>query len=435
MRRIRSGLKGSFLLFSCLAIGFFPGVSPAQDTTRTPLAQLVAEAVRVNPNLRVAARNIEKAQAEVARVGYLPDPELMLGVENLPTSFSFREDEMTMKSIGISQMFPFFGKLGTKKNVVRQAVEVARWNYEEQKLELIRQVKETYFELFAQRRSQELTQKAITILSDFVALTRTRYEVGTGLQQDLLMATVEQARLEEKLANLEKRTVAVQNELKSLLDRGPETPDIIPEEVKPVLYTPNRDSLLAGLTETRPMLKMLRADILKAQAEYKAAKREAWPDFTWSVAYGIREGLRTPGMPGQDLDNMVTARLGLNLPINSSRRQGKEAAQASLELANAVSLLTHHAKHDVPLRIDDYLTEIDRNGRLILLYEKTILPQGQLAVQAAQVNYQVGKIDVLTWLSNQLNLLDYQIDYFMTVSEYQKSIARLEAETGVTLQK
>lgn len=53
----------------------------------------------------------------------LEDPKLKLGINYVPTdSYSFSEEDMTSKEIGISQMIPLGGKLDLwKKKEVKQA--------------------------------------------------------------------------------------------------------------------------------------------------------------------------------------------------------------------------------------------------------------------------------------------------------------------------
>ncbi len=47
------------------------------------------------------------------QAGALPDPMLMMGVQNLPTnSFSFNKELMTSKMIGLSQTFPLLREEG-----------------------------------------------------------------------------------------------------------------------------------------------------------------------------------------------------------------------------------------------------------------------------------------------------------------------------------
>jgi hypothetical protein len=51
---------------------------------------------------------------------------------------------------------------------------------------------------------------------------------------------------------------------------------------------------------------------------------------------------------------------------------------------------------------------------------------------AAVSAYQVGKISFLALLDTMLTLYKYEVEYFRTIAEHGRSMARLEAETGLT---
>jgi outer membrane protein TolC len=67
------------------------------------------------------------------------------------------------------------------------------------------------------------------------------------------------------------------------------------------------------------------------------------------------------------------------------------------------------------------------------LYQTGIIPQASLQVDSARSAYRVGKVDFLTLLDSQLTLYRYEIEYHQTITEYEKSLANLEAAVGKRL--
>ncbi|MBU2732341.1 TolC family protein, partial [Acidithiobacillus ferridurans] len=58
-------------------------------------------------------QKIAELRHQAVAVAQLPDPHLALGVVNAPlNSFSMNQQQMSMLSVGLSQTFPSFGKLG-----------------------------------------------------------------------------------------------------------------------------------------------------------------------------------------------------------------------------------------------------------------------------------------------------------------------------------
>ncbi|OYV73359.1 MAG: transporter, partial [Acidithiobacillus ferrivorans] len=101
-RRIRL-LAGVLLLLSATTAG------------AAPLSLQGAEAIalRQNPGLGALTQKIAELRHKAVAVAQLPDPHLGLGAVNLPiNSFSMNRQQMSMLSVGLSQTFPSFGKLG-----------------------------------------------------------------------------------------------------------------------------------------------------------------------------------------------------------------------------------------------------------------------------------------------------------------------------------
>ena len=106
-------------------------------------------------------------------------------------------------------MFPFPGKLGAKGELAEQQALWYKGAWEDAKLQLTQKVKDAWYRLYYQDKAIGITQKNIDILDDFIRLTETRYEVGTGLQQDVLKAQVERSRLMDRLFTLRQQRTTV----------------------------------------------------------------------------------------------------------------------------------------------------------------------------------------------------------------------------------
>ena len=68
--------------------------------------------------------------------------------------------------------------------------------------------------------------------------------------------------------------------------------------------------------------------------------------------------------------------------------------------------------------------------RLLTLYSKGVVPQSSLALESSMASYQVGNVDFLSLLANFTTLLDYEMDYYRQLADYQTALARIEALTG-----
>ena len=95
-----------------------------------PLQDLVAAALRDNPELQAAEARWQMYRHKVVSAGSLDDPQLSFALANYPVD-SFRADQtpMTGKVFKLSQKFPFPGKLRAKsEELERRAADLARSN-------------------------------------------------------------------------------------------------------------------------------------------------------------------------------------------------------------------------------------------------------------------------------------------------------------------
>jgi outer membrane protein TolC len=67
------------------------------------------------------------------------------------------------------------------------------------------------------------------------------------------------------------------------------------------------------------------------------------------------------------------------------------------------------------------------------LFSQGVVPQSSLALESSMSAYQVGTVDFLSVLGNFSTVLNYEIDYYRELANYQSSLARIESMVGVDL--
>jgi outer membrane protein TolC len=208
--------------------------------------------------------------------------------------------------------------------------------------------------------------------------------------------------------------VAEAARLNGLLDQPAD--DSLPTPVLPGLDAalPSTDSLVALALAARPMLHAAANRVEAAKAEEARAGGEIWPDLTVGVVYGQRP------METQT-DRMMSFMVGANVPLWAGRRQKQMRLEAGAmrEMAEADAATL---QAETRARVVEVIAEVDRARRLMDLYRQTILPQSQATVQSSLAAYQVGTVDFMTVLDNQ-----------MTVNRYRTELVGLTAELGTML--
>jgi len=213
--------KSLYLMISCLLFLLFPPVASAQPI-KSPLnlGQLVEEALQNNPEILSAKKRWEVFVERVPQASALEDPMLGFGIINLPTNFSFKEEDMTMKELFVSQKLPFPGKRPLMREMAEKEAEAVSVEIDDKANRIIKEVKTAYFDLSHVYRAREVTQRNKGILETLAKIADTRYSTGEGVQQDVLKAHVETSRMVDELIMLDQKKVALEAKLHSLLNRS-----------------------------------------------------------------------------------------------------------------------------------------------------------------------------------------------------------------------
>lgn len=397
-----------------------PSRAAAQDSDTLRIGEAVAEVRRANPMLQ-AGRYEADAVAETApQAGALPDPMLSLGLRNRPVDDFGTDPMMTMNWIGLSQTFPWPGNQGFGKERQEHFARAASLDADETEAALVARVKEVYFHLAFMDRALAIMGSTRELLRDFLEVTSAKYAVGAGPQQDILQAQVAIARMTADITIMEQNRVAMAARLNSLLGRlaTERVPSLeLPEPAGPL---PPVDSLMTIAAVNRPSIRAARERALAAEAGYRAAQRDMYPDFTVMLGYGQRP----------QYEDLATIEVGIRLPLwSGAKQQPKIREMEAVRSREEARELDLH--NETFARLSELRAAAERARSLSELYRTSIIPQAQAAVESALSAYRVGEVDYMTLLSNQTTVNQFETERVRLAAEYQASVAGIEALTGM----
>jgi outer membrane protein TolC len=420
---LRLSQMAKAIFFSFLV--FIPLSSQAQpEKPLLNVDQLIDEVLQNNPEILAAKKKLEVFKEKVPQAFALEDPMLGFGIISLPTNFSFRDEDMTMKEISISQKFPFPGKRLLMREMAEKEAEAVFNGIQGKIHQIIKDVKTAYYNLSHIYRTTEVTQRNKNILENFVKIAETRYAVGEGIQQDVLKAHVEVSRMLDELIMLEQKRKALEAKLKALLNRPLETQVGMPEEVIFRKFPFTIEGLQKMALEMNPTLKGMEKMIESKEKAYALAKREYYPDFNFRFAYGQRDN--GPEMRRRD---MLTGMMEINIPIFYQSKQNRKVAEAKADI-QVIEAQYKAMKNEILFMIADMGSMIQRGERQLELYKTGIIPQASLQINSAMSAYRVGKADFMTLLDSQMTLYKYELEYHQALTEYEKNVAGLGAAIG-----
>ena len=421
-----------FFLIFLISVFLFSPLVNAEELPILKLDELVDEALKNNPEIKVFENRFKALSQRPSQEGTLDDPKLTLGVTNLPTDeFNFNTESMTQKEIGISQMFPFPGKLRLRSEIAQKEADASEKEYYDKKNEITEKVKTAYYELFFINKSIEITEKNKELLTQFVKIAETKYSVGQGIQQDILKAQVELSKIINELIKLEQQKETAQARLNTLLYRSPENPLGKPQEIEKTKFLFSLEELMKRAQAKRPALLGIKDIVEQYEKSYALAKKNYYPDFDFSLAYGQRDSLKFRGI-NQGLPDMISATVTINLPVWRSRKLDKRVEETLADKRMAEEQYNSF-KNEIYFNLKDIMAEVKKGESLLELYKTGIIPQATQSLESAMAGYQVNKIDFLTLLDSQITLFNYEIEYYKVLSEYEKKLATLETVVGERL--
>lgn len=424
-------LSSFFVVFGLLWVPVAKAASQENALAEVELTLEAATqlALSDNPDLAEMQSRYEALSAVPSQVGTRPDPVLSVNALNFPTdTFDFGQEAMNQVQLGLSQRFPFPGKLSLREEAAQYEADAALHSVEETRLRLVRDVRTLWWTLFYLDRALETVERNQNLLRQFVQIAITKYEVGDGLQQDVLLAQLELSKLLEQSINLAGARRSESAKLNRLMDQPADAALVLPANVNRGLpeLVPETELFRRG-EASKPTLSQQRSRIQAAQSRVELAKKDYYPDFTVGAAYGFRSG-QNPGGMG-DRSDLFSLRVSVNLPIYQGRKRSRAVDQRESELAAA--------RYALADQLNAMRSEISQAQALFIqtrdqlaLFETGILPQSRQTVESMLAGYQVGEVDFLNLVRSQITLYNYETLYWRSLSAANQALARMRAAVG-----
>lgn len=416
-------LKHLFLLALLFVCSFAIGAEQAILT----LKAATDKAVQDNPDLAQMLSRAKAMAAIPSQEGTLPDPEITFNAMSLPVdSFSTKQEDMTQLGFGISQAIPFPGKLALREQAATYEAVAATHNADELRQRLLSDVKNLWWLIFYLDRALDIVDNNHKLLQQFVEIARTKYQVGEGLQQDVLLAQLELSKLLDQKITLNAMRRNACAKLNALLDQPANNALRLPAKIDLQLPELRQESRLYQQAEnSRPILEGERQGINAAQSRLELAKKEVLPDFNVDASYGGRANMPD----GSRRSDLLSIGVSMNVPIFVDRKQNKAVDQRSSELMQEKYALQDQW-NSVRTQITESYSDYQRAKDQFVLFDTGIIPQARQTVASMLAGYQVNKVDFLNLVRSQITLFEYETQYWKAFTEAHQALAQLAAAVG-----
>ena len=399
-----------------LAVALITGRSTAQSAAQDDpvLAALVQQALDKNPDVLAARASVLAARQRPAQARALPDPMLQATYTNDGWAPSLGTMPMTTLALMWSQELPWPGKRGLRGQLAEREADAVEPQLRRTLLSLEAQLRRAYADLLLSRELLGLVAEQENAWREIEGAARARYSVGQGAQQDVLRAQIELTRIEQ-LRTEQALIVEIRvAELNRLAARSSEATLDTAARLQLDPFDQKQDVALARAVDRSPELRVAAAAIERERVAVAISRKDFKPDFTVQGGYMNRGAL----------DPMWQAGASITLPIYKKRRESA-LAEAEARLRAAEQQL-ESIRLQLRFRTEERLAQLRSAESLVTLYEKGIVPQDQMSVEAAIASYQAGKLPFLTVLEALVTLYGDRTTQLQLVAAHAKTRASVE---------
>jgi len=411
-------------LFRCTLFTLCLGVSfPCRGAELITYEDFLKEAQENNPGVQAA---YNRWQAEVSRtdaVKALPDPKLTYSyfIESVETRTGPQEHKA-----GISQQFPWFGKLDAKQSAQRARADSAYEQYRAARLKLAFDVRRAYAGSWLLQRETDLTRQNIQLLENIERVAESRVRSGASASE-VIKTRLELAQLRQRLRTLDEQRIPVSAALNAALNRDAQTP--VPEIRELELHTFASDKITFDTLANNPDLIALLHAQNSAEADIRAARKNGLPDFTLGIEWiGIGDTSSTVSDSGKDA---WMAGVGITLPLWRGKYQAE--VNRATYLRDGFDFARRQTVNALRTELEAALADYREAEQKITLYRETILPQAGQLMELSETDYRSGETSFLDLIDTQRSILRYQLELAHAEADSQIHLASIEMMIGKEL--
>jgi outer membrane protein, heavy metal efflux system len=413
-------LTAAFVLATAFsAFGQTPVVS-----TPIPLSQLLAEAGANNPQISAADHGARAARQMAPQVTTLPDPKFtyqQLSVGSPKPFAGYTNSDFAYIGVGASQELPYPGKLRLRGQVAERDADTKQAEVEVTKTSVADAIKADYLQLAYLQQTLGILRQNEGVLDQLIQDATVHYQVGQGMQQDVLQAQVNRTKIVKEITMHHQQMGQLQAHLKGLLGRDQASQDIVTEDLIESPLKRTSAELLAMVRQSNPQIQVDASSIRKQDAQLASAKREGKPDFELGYMY-------------QNTDRKYRDYYMLTFDVRFPRktRVNAEIAEATERRSESQQTLNAHLQQQLA-EVQEGYVKATSDEELLNEYREGLVPQSDAAYRATLNAYASNREQFIHVLSYFTDLLSLKLEYAQTLEDHETALAHLETLTGATL--
>lgn len=386
------------------------------------LQRAMALAVSRSPKLRAYGWDVRRAEAKALQAGLWPNPELGAEFENFGGNKEFSGTDSLETTISLAQTFPIGGDVGRRRELANYESQLAGWDYEAARLEVLTEVTQRYVMLLMAQRQIAVSREALDLAEQVREATQKRIDAGDAPPIELARASVPVATAGIELRRAERAMKSARKQLALTWGSSEPTFDESVGSLEQIHEPPSPEHLVSLINQS-PEVARWATEISARRAEVRLAKAEAVPDVTGSLGYRR--------FNESDADALV-AGISLPLPV-FDRRQGDILA-ARIGATSATQ-----RRREAELRLESMLS--DAYARLVGAYDEAVairdeaLPPAVEAFEVTRRAFEQGDLGFIDVIDAERTLIELRRRHLDALANFHSAVAEIEGLIGQPLEQ
>ncbi len=408
-------LFGFFFPVTTLFLTLVSAVEPTAAASAAPASLTLEEAERLaqeaSPALKAAAARVQIEEGRKVQAGIYPNPDLTLDSTWFTSNHAPKEWILSLR-----QPLPWHGKRGMATQEAMERIESARRDQERQRLDLLFDVRETYYRAYFGDQVVRIEQENLDATVAMKKAVDSRVAAGDAAPFEALKASVEVKRAEGRLALARGEAAARMTSFLALMGLPADRPTDLSEPKLPAEPEENLSLLQEKALAAEPEIQSKHHLALAAGFATRRARLEPRPDIAVGPVVGREEG-----------ESFVGAGIALILPLWNHNRGGIASAVAAEQEAAAL-------EDAARLSVTRLVAETYASYRSAILqrqfYEDGLLSQTEDLLRNAQQAYEGGETGILEMLDARRTALSVREEYYRAALDAALASLRLKRSLG-----
>lgn len=440
--------KGILKLILTVCAGAMSVQAFAQDTLHLTLDDALKIALSENRTLKIA--DMEVIKKGYARKGtyaslfpqidfstnyqrtikkqvlVMGDQSIAIGTDNTwSTGFS-----ASMPLVNV----PLWKSIQITGQDVELAVEKARGS----KIDLIEQVKQSFFAVLMAKDSYDVYKENYATAIDNYNVVKDKYDAGKTSQYDLLTAEVAVRNAEPNMYNAQGNIIVTQWQLKAVLGLDLKNEIVCDGNLKDYEYE------LARVSEQDPMaaadtlslsknstLKQLEIQDEQLHKTYQSQLAKYYPTLAGSISYNWNAMTNTFRFNQFNWTPYSVAGISLTIPIFSGGQRYYTLKQTKVQ-REQMALQIEETRKNLEVSVTQSLSSLNTSAKQYIAAKKSI-ESAEKGNSIAQKRYEIGSGTLLEMQNSQLALMQSRLNLNSSIYNYLVTKSSLDKILGVSV--